>query len=134
MLIQYGFALSTMIPSPVWFWYRNASGIYISALFVWSIHNGATYYIDVFGKRFQKELDQLKMDVARWQSSPEGATSPLIFPDTPATVATDTSRTHAPLEKRGSVDRIPLLDANLAASTAFRDAARDTESTVRERI
>ncbi|KAJ6114563.1 hypothetical protein N7486_000341 [Penicillium sp. IBT 16267x] len=134
MLIQYVFALSTMIPSPVWFWYRNASGIYISALFVWSIHNGATYYIDVFGKRFQKELDQLKADVARWQSSPEGATSPLIFPDTPATFATDASRTHAPLEKRGSVDRIPLLDANLIASTAFRDASRDIDSTVRERI
>lgn len=133
MLIQYVFALSTMIPSPIWFWYRNASGIYISALFVWSIHNGATYYIDVFGKRFQKELDQLKTDVARWQSSPDGAASPFIFPDTPATVATDASRTHAPLEKRGSVDRIPLLDANLAASTAFRDAARDTDSTVRER-
>lgn len=133
MLIQYVFALSTMIPSPIWFWYRNASGIYIFALFVWSIHNGATYYIDVFGKRFQKELDQLKMDVARWQSSPDGAASPFIFPETPATFAADASRTHAPLEKRGSVDRIPLLDANLAASTAFRDAARDTDSTVRER-
>lgn len=33
--------------------------------------NGANYYIDVFGLRFQKELEQLKRDVAKWQMSPE---------------------------------------------------------------
>lgn len=132
MLIQYSFALSTMIPCPLWFWYHWASSIYISALFVWSIHNGATYYIDVFGKRFQKELEQLKKDVARWQSSPEGAASPFLFPDTPATVASD-AKTHPPLDKRNSVDRIPLLDPSSASSTAFRDAARDGNSEVRER-
>lgn len=134
MLIQYSFALSTMIPSPLWFWYRWASAVYITALFVWSIHNGATYYIDVFGKRFQKELEQLKKDVARWQSSPEGANSPFLFPDTPATVASDVTKANASLEKRNSVDRIPLLDPSIAASTAFRDAARDNQSEVRERI
>ncbi|KAJ5116015.1 hypothetical protein N7456_000363 [Penicillium angulare] len=133
MLIQYSFALSTMIPCPLWFWYRWASAIYISALFVWSIHNGATYYIDVFGKRFQKELEQLKKDVARWQSSPEGATSPFMFPDTPATVAADGSKSQASLEKRNSVDRIPLLDPSSAASTAYNDSSRDNQSEIRER-
>ncbi|KAJ6024299.1 hypothetical protein N7540_005096 [Penicillium herquei] len=134
MLIQYGFALSTMIPCPLWFWYRWASSIYICALFVWSIHNGATYYIDVFGKRFQKELEQLRKDVARWQSSPEGAASPFIFPDTPATVASDVLKTHPSSDKRNSVDRIPLLDPTSAATTAFQEAAGDINSEVRERI
>lgn len=132
MLIQYGFALSTMIPSPLWFWSRWASGIYMSALFVWSIRNGATYYIDVFGKRFQKELEQLKKDVARWQSSPEGANSPLIIPET-ISGASDPKATPAPLEKRSSVDRIPLLDPSAAASSAVEGAPKATDSTVRER-
>lgn len=132
MLIQYTFALSTMIPCPIWFWSRWASGIYMSALFIWSIHNGATYYIDVFGKRFQKELEQLKKDVVRWQSSPDFATSPLVLPDsyTPKSGALGAP---ALLEKRGSIDRIPLLDPSSAATTTAHEAPRVTDSTVRER-
>ncbi|KAJ5902831.1 hypothetical protein N7495_003359 [Penicillium taxi] len=121
MLIQYAFALSTMLPAPIWFWSRWASALYLTALFTWSIHNGATYYIDVYGKRFQKELEQLKQDVARWQSSPEGSNSPY----TPATAA-------IPMEKRNSVDRIPLLDSTIAASTAVSDP-QVADFTVRER-
>ncbi|KAJ5768549.1 membrane protein [Penicillium manginii] len=129
MFIQYGFALSTMIPSPIWFWYRWASGLYMAALFTWSIHNGATYYIDVFGKRFQKELEQLKQDVARWQSSPEGGgVSPYIFPDS----ASDALNAPVPLEKRNSVDRIPLLDPMAVVTTGTEDPAK-TDSMLRER-
>ncbi|KAF2000670.1 hypothetical protein P154DRAFT_575726 [Amniculicola lignicola CBS 123094] len=72
MLIQYLYACITMLPCPIWFWYRWASGIFLSAVFIWSVYNGATYYIDVFGKKFQKELEALKNDVSKWQSSPEG--------------------------------------------------------------
>lgn len=129
MFIQYGFALSTMIPSPIWFWYRWASGLYMAALFTWSIHNGATYYIDVFGKRFQKELDQLKQDVARWQSSPEGGgVSPVVLPENTA----DALNAPFPLEKRNSVDRIPLLDPTGAITTATADPAK-TDCNIRER-
>lgn len=32
--------------------------------------------VDVFGNRFQKELEQLKKDVAKWQNSPDGAMAP----------------------------------------------------------
>jgi len=70
MLIQYTYACVTMLPCPIWFWYRWASGAFLLAVFVWSVYNGATYYIDVFGKRFQKELEELKKDVAKWQNSP----------------------------------------------------------------
>ncbi len=71
MCIQYAYALLTMLPCPLWFWSRWASAIFLAVVFVWSIHNGATYYIDVFGKRFQTELEALKRDVARWQGSPD---------------------------------------------------------------
>ena len=42
-------------------------------VFGWSIYNGATFYIDVFGKRFQNELEQVKRDVAKWQGTPEAS-------------------------------------------------------------
>ncbi|EFE40019.1 hypothetical protein TRV_05269 [Trichophyton verrucosum HKI 0517] len=48
---------------------------FLTVMFIWSIYNGATFYIDVFGKRFQKELEQLKRDVAKWQMSPEALTA-----------------------------------------------------------
>ncbi|MCJ1478470.1 hypothetical protein MMC13_007150 [Lambiella insularis] len=79
MLVQYTYALGTTVPCPVWFWYRWPSASFLMAVFVWSIYNGATYYIDVFGKRFQNELEQLKKDVAKWQSTPDMDTSPTIM-------------------------------------------------------
>ena len=71
MGIQYAYALLTMLPCPVWFWYRWPSAVFLLSVFAWSVHNGATFYIDVFGNRFQKELEQLKKAVAKWQSGGE---------------------------------------------------------------
>ncbi|KAJ5124790.1 Protein of unknown function DUF2841 [Penicillium bovifimosum] len=131
MFIQYAFALSTMIPCPIWFWSKWASALFLSALFIWSIHNGATYYIDVFGKRFQKELEQLKTDVARWQSSPEGAVSPSLVPEpSPLSEALNENTE----EKRSNVDRIPLLDTADASSTdILKKTDKSEDYTVRER-
>jgi hypothetical protein len=44
-------------------------------VFGWSVWNGATYYVDIFGKRFQKELEDLRAEVERWQQSPLGGAS-----------------------------------------------------------
>ncbi|KAI4713010.1 hypothetical protein J4E89_001988 [Alternaria sp. Ai002NY15] len=76
MFIQYSYAVVTMLPCPVWFWYRWPSGLFLTIVFIWSVYNGATFYIDVFGNRFQKELEQLKKDMAKWQASPEGGFTP----------------------------------------------------------
>jgi hypothetical protein len=131
MCIQYAFALSTMIPCPIWFWSKWASGMFMSALFIWSIHNGATYYIDVFGKRFEKELEQLRSDVARWQSSPEGATSPsLVAEPSPLSEAIN----EISEQKRSSIDRIPLLDTAEASSTNIAAQTLNDDSVLRERI
>jgi hypothetical protein len=88
MLIQYSYALLTILPCPLWFWYRWLSATFLMSVFVWSIYNGATYYIDVFGVRFQKELEQLKKDVAKWQpASPESADDGAIMTPLPKTPA-----------------------------------------------
>lgn len=71
MLIQYAYAVLTMLPCPLWFYYRWMSGAFLLGVFTWSVYNGSTYYIDVFGKRFQKELEAMKAEVAKWQHSPE---------------------------------------------------------------
>lgn len=87
MGIQYIYAVLTMLPCPIWFWYRWASAGFLLTIFVWSVYNGATYYIDVFGTRFQKELEQLKKDVNRLSApSPNGGGpltpgGPLFTPD-----------------------------------------------------
>ncbi|KAJ4357318.1 uncharacterized protein N0V89_001893 [Didymosphaeria variabile] len=70
MMIQYCYAVLTMVPCPLWFWSRWASGLFLIVVFIWSTYNGANYYIEVYSKRFQKELEQLKKDVSKWQNSP----------------------------------------------------------------
>ncbi|PWY70359.1 hypothetical protein BO94DRAFT_560613 [Aspergillus sclerotioniger CBS 115572] len=132
MLIQYAYAILTMIPCPLWFWSRWASGIFLTGLFILSVHNGATYYIDVFGKRFQKELEELKKDVARWQSSPEGVISPtLLTSDNAATSgATAVEESASGGSEKASIDQIPLLDAH---STGVEGSHVADNSVVRER-
>lgn len=75
MGIQYIYALITMIPCPLWFWYRNASTIFLMAVFCWSVYNGATYYIDVFGKRFQSELEAMKLEVQKWHHNSDASST-----------------------------------------------------------
>lgn len=126
MFIQYTYAVATMLPCPIWFWYRYASASFLMAVFCWSVYNGATYYIDVFGKRFQNELKAMKKEVLKWQNS-DMMTSPLMTPKT------DTgAELGAVLENDGegfgharsrSVDKIPLL--NDGGTTGIDGGAKD---------
>ncbi|KAL2366700.1 hypothetical protein RJZ56_000285 [Blastomyces dermatitidis] len=121
MLIQYAYALLTITPCPLWFWYSWASSLFLMVVFSWSVYNGATYYIDVFGKRFQNELEQLKKDVAKWHTSPEGgSTSPTLVPES----GNGKIYSHDDMEVKqtGSsvhcaVNQIPLLDTQSAPTT-----------------
>ncbi|KAF3937169.1 hypothetical protein ABW19_dt0201244 [Dactylella cylindrospora] len=70
MGIQYSYAVLTMLPVPLWYHYRPLSALFVTVLGLWSVYNGATYYIDVFGKRFEKELQALKKDLERVQRTP----------------------------------------------------------------
>ncbi|KAI2463980.1 hypothetical protein F4781DRAFT_94382 [Annulohypoxylon bovei var. microspora] len=114
MMIQYAYAVLTMLPCSLWFYSRLASSTFLMIVFVWSVYNGSTYYIDVFGKRFQKELEEMKAEVAKWQNSPDGLGSPSIAPTpVPATDiegAEKAIRVQDPASgRRLSVDDIPLL-------------------------
>lgn len=83
MLIQYLYAVLTMLPCPLWFYSRWSSAGFLMAVFTWSVYNGSTYYIDVFGKRFQKELEDMKAEVTKWQHSTDGMSlqqSPVLAP------------------------------------------------------
>ena len=44
MFIQYSYAVLTMLPCPFWFYHRSFSALFLTAVGLWSIYNGATYY------------------------------------------------------------------------------------------
>jgi hypothetical protein len=139
MLIQYSYACVTMLPAPLWFWYRWASGGFLAAVFVWSVYNGATYYIDVFGRRWQKELEALRRDVAKWQSSPDGMTAGAVTPGDAGSVEQkeegeggegakdqDAAKDQdGEGERRSSLDRIPPLDGATGAKVEGEGSLRE---------
>lgn len=157
MFIQYGYAVLTMLPCPLWFLSRWASAAFLIIVFTWSIYNGATYYIDVFGMRFQKELEIMKAEVAKWQNSPEPTPlSPPLGPrsdDAPAQRASastgqipgmsevkrekdmlgDTSLPKHDSARTVSDDQIPLLDETRGSNATgvdggSKDIARERKT------
>lgn len=141
MLIQYSYAVATMLPCPLWFYSRWASATFLMVVFIWSIHNGSTYYIDVFGKRFQKELEAMKAEVAKWNVH-DGMVSPVITPlaeQSPSGAILDKEAGEsAYADALGNVDSIPLLneerDTRHASSSGVdidggvRDVARERKA------
>lgn len=61
--IQYGYQLGTMLLCPLWYGSTILSGLFMTFIFFTASYNGATYYIDYFGKRFQKEMLKLQGEV-----------------------------------------------------------------------
>ncbi|UKZ83685.1 hypothetical protein TrVFT333_011494 [Trichoderma virens FT-333] len=147
MMIQYFYACLTILPCPLWFLSRWASTAFLLIVFAWSIYNGATYYIDVFGKRFQRELEAMRADVIKWQNNPETLLqSPQIVPhmDGPPVQATsldaqlaDSALAPSPMRpdagknRSTSLDKIPMLDENSKIGATGVDGG--DESLARER-
>lgn len=129
MGIQYIYAVLTMLPCPLWFWYRYASATFLMAVFCWSVYNGATYYIDVFGKRFQNELEAMKREVQKWQNSPDMMTSPLMTPRTDGEselgALTDSEVDGKGHSQNRSVDKIPMLNEQVSRTTGIDGGAKD---------
>ncbi|KAK8058657.1 F-box protein [Apiospora phragmitis] len=111
------------------------SGTFLVVVFSWSIYNGSTFYIDVFGKRFQKELESMKAEPPPLDKRDHAAKDGTVRAVDPAT------------GKSMDVDEIPMLndekprsaDANRefdVTSTAIdtdsgaRDVARERKSHV----
>ncbi|KAG2733530.1 hypothetical protein G9P44_003055 [Scheffersomyces stipitis] len=70
-LIQFGYQLLTMVFCPIWFKYKHACGAFVTFIFIWASYNGATYYIDVFGKRLEKEVEKLRQEINHLQQANE---------------------------------------------------------------
>lgn len=92
-LIQFGYQLLTMFPCPIWFRYKHACGAFVGFIFLWSAYNGATYYVEVFGKRFEKEVNRLQSELLELQQKIDHQESeretPLVSPFNEATVGTE---------------------------------------------
>lgn len=135
MFIQYVYAVLTMLPCPLWFYSRWASATFLMVVFVWSVYNGSTYYIDVFGKRFQKELEAMKAEVAKWQVSPDGAISPLVTPqaEVPLSgVMLGKEVVEVPYaDVMGNIDHIPLLNDEREVQLG-RSSGVDTDGGARD--
>ncbi|KAL7930561.1 hypothetical protein V8C35DRAFT_312323 [Trichoderma chlorosporum] len=147
MMIQYFYACLTILPCSLWFISRWASTGFLLVVFAWSIYNGATYYIDVFGKRFQKELEAMRADVIKWQNNPETLLqSPQMTPhmDGPPVHATsldaqlaDSALAPSPMRPDAgknrtiSLDNIPMLDESSKVSATGLDMG--DEGAARER-
>lgn len=77
-VIQFLYQLSTMMFCPIWYKSEILSSIFLTFILLTASYNGATYYIDIFGKRFQKELLKLQAEVAEFQYQDEN--SPRLSP------------------------------------------------------
>ncbi|KAK9459591.1 uncharacterized protein V1516DRAFT_680323 [Lipomyces oligophaga] len=120
-LIQFGYQMLTMIPCPLWYRYEYLSATFVFSIFMIASYNGATYYIDVFGRRFQSELGKLQSDVATWHNS-SSPPSPLVTPESTSMASADDD----------DVDVITLQSAdpdisNSAQSTSDRKTEKPTE-------
>lgn len=62
-LIQFMYQILTMLPCPLWYTYKHACGAFVAVIFTWLAYNGATYYIEVFGKRFEREVKSLREEI-----------------------------------------------------------------------
>jgi len=143
MLIQYAYAVLTMLPCPLWFYSRWASALFLMIVFIWSVYNGATYYIDVFGNRFHKELEAMKAEVAKWQNGSEtGMHSPLLPPHDETEASKQLGKEVAldilddGSSGAGSVDNIPLLNdekQTMSTGVAVDDIDGGAKDIARER-
>ncbi|KAJ9475684.1 Glycerophosphocholine acyltransferase 1 [Pseudozyma hubeiensis] len=69
MLLQFVYTIITTLPAPLLLYpNRTASGVFFAGIFVVSVWNGASYYVEVFGRRFEKELVQLRGELEMIQA------------------------------------------------------------------
>ncbi|SCU87632.1 LAMI_0D06854g1_1 [Lachancea mirantina] len=67
-LFQYCYQLGTMMLCSIWFNYRRAAAAFMLFIFWSAAKNGATYYIDHYGRKFEKEVAKLKEEVENLQN------------------------------------------------------------------
>lgn len=80
--IQFGYQFSTMLPCPIWYKYEKLSSVFMVFIFSSAAYNGASYYIDFYGKRFHKELQKVQRELDELQqqleSSPDSSRTSIL--------------------------------------------------------
>lgn len=69
--IQYGYQLLTMSICPIWFRFKYLAALFLTFIFFVASYNGATYYVDYYGKKMEKEVQRLRAEIAEMQASSE---------------------------------------------------------------
>lgn len=62
-LLQYLYQLFTMLLCGVWLKYKIAAAVFLILIFACAARNGATYYVDYYGKHYDKEVNALREEV-----------------------------------------------------------------------
>ncbi|KAF7433475.1 hypothetical protein PC9H_005427 [Pleurotus ostreatus] len=75
-------AVFLLYKSPFW------SGVFLIAIFAVSVWNGGGFYIEVFGRKFEREMEALRKELAEASARSSGQSSPAGM-DTPRTKSTD---------------------------------------------
>ena len=70
-IIQYGFQLIPMSVCPFLYSYKHVCSLFVSFIFLCATYNGATYYVDFYGKKFQIEVVKVQEEIELLQSAPE---------------------------------------------------------------
>lgn len=66
-IIQYGYQLITMSICPLLYSHKNVCSLFVSFIFLCATYNGATYYVDFYGKKFQREVVKLQGEIESLQ-------------------------------------------------------------------
>lgn len=61
--IQYFYQLLTMSICPIWFKYKLLAVLFLTFIFLVASYNGATYYVDFYGRRLEKEVCRLRKEM-----------------------------------------------------------------------
>lgn len=70
-LIQFSFQMVTMIPCPLYYMHEPLCFAYLLFVFAVASYNGASYYIEVYGERFHKEVRRLQIELAKLEEREE---------------------------------------------------------------
>ncbi|UZJ52607.1 hypothetical protein CBS101457_001927 [Exobasidium rhododendri] len=73
ILLQFVYTIVCTLPAPLLFYKsKEASAIFCLLLILLSVWNGAGYYVEVWGRRFERELDALKREIEATQRASAG--------------------------------------------------------------
>lgn len=115
MVGQFVYSILTELPaiyllydSPRW------SGAFLILIFAVSVWNGGGYYIEVFGRKFERELEALRKELAE-NSNRSGRSSPTLTENGSAANSPDTTTTSLPLASLDTLaeDTSPTNDKEL---------------------